>query len=96
MMKNREGSPPVFRPPMPPFDKRGSRGLILPCGNHHSGGETVQRCEDCWHYDYDEEWDEYLCRMEPDEDELFRILTDPNARCPFFQKGDERTLPGRQ
>ena len=56
----------------------------------------MQRCEDCWHYDYDEEWDEYLCRMELDEDELFRLLTDPKARCPFFQKGDERTLPGKQ
>ena len=26
-------------------------------------------CETCWHYDYDEEADEYYCRMELDEDE---------------------------
>ena len=27
-------------------------------------------CESCWHYDYDEEYDEYYCLMDLDEDEV--------------------------
>ena len=25
-------------------------------------------CESCWHYDYDEEYEEYYCMMDLDED----------------------------
>ena len=25
-------------------------------------------CESCWYYDYDEEFDEYFCMMDLDED----------------------------
>lgn len=53
-------------------------------------------CESCWHYDYDEEADEYYCRMDLDEDEYYRYLAAPKARCPFYQKGDEYYLPRHQ
>ena len=32
-------------------------------------------CESCWHYDYDEEYDEYYCMMDLDEDEVYRIFS---------------------
>ena len=32
-------------------------------------------CESCWHYDYDEEFEEYYCMMDLDEDEVYRIMT---------------------
>ena len=31
-------------------------------------------CENCWYYDYDEEYDEYLCNQYLDEDEVARII----------------------
>ena len=53
-------------------------------------------CETCWHYDYDEENDEYYCRMELDEDEYERVFSRSKGRCPFYQKGDEYFLSRRQ
>lgn len=53
-------------------------------------------CETCWHYDYDEEADEYYCRMELDEDEFERVFVRSKSRCPFYQKGDEYYLPRHQ
>ena len=32
-------------------------------------------CETCWYYDYDEEYDEYYCMMDLDEDEVYRRAT---------------------
>ena len=28
------------------------------------------QCDTCWYYDYDEEYDEYYCMMDLDEDEV--------------------------
>lgn len=53
-------------------------------------------CETCWHYDYDEEYDEYYCIMDLDEDEVYRIMTSPNHHCPYYRQGDEYYLARRQ
>lgn len=53
-------------------------------------------CETCWHYDYDEEYDEYYCIMDLDEDEVYRILCAKNQRCPYYRQGDEYYLARRQ
>ena len=53
-------------------------------------------CETCWHYDYDEEFDEYYCRMELDQDEYERVFSRAGGRCPFYPKGDDYYLPRRQ
>lgn len=53
-------------------------------------------CETCWNYDYDEELDEYYCLMDLDEDEVYRIFTSPNRRCPYYRQGDEYYLARRQ
>ena len=29
-----------------------------------------QLCDTCWYFDYDEEFDEYFCMMDLDEDEV--------------------------
>lgn len=47
------------------------------------------RCEDCLYYDYDEEYEDYLCRMSFDEDEAVRYLTGGDFRCPYFRFYDE-------
>lgn len=53
-------------------------------------------CETCWYFDYDEEYDEYLCRMDLDEDEYYRIVVSAQSRCPFYRQGDDYTLARRQ
>jgi len=60
------------------------------------GGGTVFDCENCWYYDYDEEYDEYLCNQYLDEDEVARILQDPNKRCPYYRPGDEYYVARKQ
>ena len=56
----------------------------------------MNECETCWYYDYDEETDEYYCMMELDEDEYYRIISQPRPRCPFYRQGDDYTLARRQ
>lgn len=56
----------------------------------------MNECETCWNYDYDEEYDEYYCIMDLDEDEVYRIWTSPNQRCPYYRQGDEYYLARRQ
>ena len=53
-------------------------------------------CETCWYYDYDEEYDEYCCMMDLDEDEVYRLYTNPNPHCPHYRQGDDYTLARRQ
>lgn len=53
-------------------------------------------CESCWHYDYDEEYDEYYCTMDLDEDEVVRVMASPNRQCPYYRQGDEYYLARRQ
>ncbi|MBR2936939.1 MAG: hypothetical protein IKB80_00365 [Oscillospiraceae bacterium] len=53
-------------------------------------------CETCWHYDYDEEYDEYYCKMDLDEDEVYRLYANPKAHCPYYRQGDDYTLARRQ
>ena len=53
-------------------------------------------CETCWNYDYDEEYDEYYCLMDLDEDEVYRIFHTPQNRCPYYRQGDDYSLARRQ
>ena len=46
-------------------------------------------CESCWHYDYDEEFEEYYCMMDLDEDEVYRIMTSRSQHCPYYRQGDD-------
>lgn len=54
------------------------------------------QCDTCWYYDYDEEYDEYYCMMDLDEDEVYRFFSTPNGRCPFYRQGDDYTLARKQ
>jgi len=53
-------------------------------------------CDTCWYYDYDEEYDEYYCMMDLDEDEVYRYLVSCQSRCPFYRQGDDYSLARRQ
>lgn len=53
-------------------------------------------CDTSWYYDYDEEYEEYYCMMDLDEDEYYRIFVSQTQRCPFYRQGDDYTLARRQ
>lgn len=53
-------------------------------------------CETCWYFDYDEEYEEYYCMMDLDEDEYARMLHAPDGRCPYYRQGDDYTLARKQ
>ena len=53
-------------------------------------------CETCWYYDYDEEFDEYYCMMDLDEDELARFLSSDTRSCPYWRPGDEYITARKQ
>ena len=64
--------------------------------NLERGMELDSLCESCWNYDYDEEFDEYFCMMDLDEDEIYRYLISKQTRCPFYRQGDDYTLARKQ
>lgn len=53
-------------------------------------------CEECVHYDYDEELDAYYCTRDLDEDEMERFLRAANDACPFYRRGGDYETARRQ
>ena len=53
-------------------------------------------CEECMNFVYDEEYEEYLCGMDMDEDEIYRLNTESKYGCPYFRRGDEYTIVRKQ
>ena len=51
--------------------------------------KVVSNCESCVFYDYDEDWDSYVCTMNLDEDEMVRFLSGHNSSCPYYRYYDE-------
>ena len=46
-------------------------------------------CESCVFYDYDEDYDCYVCNMNLDEDEMARFLSGTHSACPYYRYYDE-------
>ena len=47
------------------------------------------RCEECAYFVYDDEYEEYLCEIDLDEDEVARFYSDSHYNCPYYRNGDE-------
>ncbi|MBQ7636279.1 MAG: hypothetical protein IJS80_03125 [Lachnospiraceae bacterium] len=54
------------------------------------------QCDMCANYAYDEEYDEYYCAIDLDEDEYYRYISDRSAVCPYFKNGDEYAVVKHQ
>ena len=46
-------------------------------------------CDTCEFYDWDEEYDCYLCTQNLDEDDRQRYLVGQTSSCPFYRFHDE-------
>ncbi len=55
-----------------------------------------QQCETCANYAYDEEFDEYYCAVELDEDEYYNYISDHHSACPYYKNGDEYAVVKHQ
>ncbi len=53
-------------------------------------------CENCLNYAYDEEFEEYACSVNMDEDDYGRIFTGHEKNCPYFRFGDEYSIVRKQ
>ena len=56
----------------------------------------MSKCESCVFYVYDEEYDDYICDMDLDEDELVRFLSNQARDCPYWRPGDEYITARKQ
>lgn len=53
-------------------------------------------CENCAYYDYDEEYECFVCRINLDEDELYRFLQGGSFDCSYFDPYDEYKVVRKQ
>ncbi|MCI7739683.1 MAG: DUF6472 family protein [Lachnospiraceae bacterium] len=54
------------------------------------------KCDSCAHYEYDEEYECYVCEMNLDEDEWYRFVTSSYKECPYYRYGDEYAIVRHQ
>ena len=45
---------------------------------------------------YDEDYDDYICDMDLDEDELARFLAADTRSCPYWRPGDDYITARKQ
>ena len=50
---------------------------------------AVGSCESCVFYDYDEDWDSYVCTVNLDQDEMSQFLSGQTRACPYYRFYDE-------
>ena len=53
-------------------------------------------CETCMNYSYDDEYEEWVCGVNVDEDEYIRLISDSGYSCPYYRMGDDYTIVRRQ
>ena len=56
----------------------------------------MDKCETCVWYVYDEDYDDYICEMDLDEDEMQRFLTSQTYNCPYYDFYDEYKIVRKQ
>ncbi len=56
---------------------------------------TASQCESCAYYDYDEDWEEYVCIMNMDEDDMTRLYQSRES-CPYYKFYDEYQVVRKQ
>ena len=62
------------------------------------GGNQMRasNCETCMNYEYDEEYEYYVCTKNLDEDEMYHFVKGEFSHCPYYQYGDEYQIVRKQ
>jgi hypothetical protein len=53
-------------------------------------------CDTCAFYTYDEEYEEYFCDVNIDQDDYIRLEERQYKACPFYRNGDEYAVVRHQ
>ena len=53
-------------------------------------------CDSCVYYVYDEDWEEYCCTVNVDEDDLARMALSSRYECRYYRLYDEYRTVRRQ
>ena len=53
-------------------------------------------CDKCLYYEYDEDYDCYVCSVYLDEDEMARFMQQRSRKCTFYRPGDEYQIVRKQ
>ena len=56
----------------------------------------MDQCEECAYFAYDEEYDEYICEADMDEDDYSKLVSGSYRSCPFYRNGDEYAVVRHQ
>ena len=64
-----------------------------------SGSEMeirMSNCDSCSHYQYDEDYECYVCMVDLDEDDMSRFLRGGSLDCSFYQLDNEYLVVRKQ
>lgn len=53
-------------------------------------------CDSCSFYIYDEDYDDFMCQVNMDEDDMVRLMYDEKYECPYYQLDDEYKIVRKQ
>ena len=53
-------------------------------------------CSTCNNYVYNEEYDEYECHVNMDEDDYYRLMNNRYESCRYYQSNDEYSIVRKQ
>ncbi|MDE6602002.1 MAG: hypothetical protein K2K90_07530 [Lachnospiraceae bacterium] len=53
-------------------------------------------CDTCSNYQYDEDYEYYVCMVDLDEDDMSHFLQGGSFACPFYQRDDEYAVVRKQ
>lgn len=63
---------------------------------HKKKKAAATNCESCMNYEYDEEYDYYVCTQDLDQDEMYRFVCGQFTECPYYRYGDEYSIVRKQ
>ncbi len=49
----------------------------------------MSQCDTCAYFVYDEEYEEYVCEADMDEDDYGRLMQEERSACRYYRDGDE-------
>ena len=58
--------------------------------------KVQSNCESCVFYDYDEDYEAYICTVNLDEDEMSSFLAGRTKNCPYYRFYDEYKSVNKQ
>lgn len=56
----------------------------------------MSQCDTCSNYVYDEEYDDYMCMVDIDEDEMSRMFSDSHFECSYYSYDNEYAVVKHQ